>query len=118
MESLTLGKAINTGLRRAMEDDPKVVIMGEDVGRLGGVFRITDGLQKDFGEERVIDTPLAESGIVGTAVGLAIRGYRPVCEIQFDGFVYPAFDQIVSQVAKMHYRSKGKLRIPMGIRIP
>ena len=101
-----------------MEDDPKVVIMGEDVGKLGGVFRITDGLQKDFGEQRVIDTPLAESGIIGTAVGLAIRGYRPVCEIQFDGFVYPAYDQIVSQVAKMHYRSQGKVRMPIVIRIP
>ena len=108
-ETLTLGKALNTGLRRALENDPKVVIMGEDVGKLGGVFRITDGLQKDFGDERVIDTPLAESGIIGTAVGLAIRGYRPVCEIQFDGFVYPAYDQIVSQVAKMHYRSQGKV---------
>ena len=94
-ETLTLGKALNPGLRRALESDPKVLIMGEDVGKLGGVFRITDGLQKDFGEERVIDTPLAESGIIGTAVGLAIRGYRPVCEIQFDGFVYPAYDQIV-----------------------
>jgi 2-oxoisovalerate dehydrogenase E1 component beta subunit len=117
-ETLTIGKAINTGLRRAMESDPKVIVMGEDVGRLGGVFRITDGLQKDFGEERVIDTPLAESGIVGTAIGLAIRGYRPVCEIQFDGFVYPAFDQIVSQVAKMHYRSRGNVRLPIVIRIP
>ncbi|MET8352810.1 MULTISPECIES: alpha-ketoacid dehydrogenase subunit beta [unclassified Micromonospora] len=117
-ETLTLGKALNTGLRRALENDPKVVIMGEDVGKLGGVFRITDGLQKDFGDQRVIDTPLAESGIIGTAVGLAIRGYRPVCEIQFDGFVYPAYDQIVSQVAKMHYRSRGKLSIPMVIRIP
>jgi 2-oxoisovalerate dehydrogenase E1 component subunit beta len=117
-ENLTLGKALNTGLRRALENDPKVVIMGEDVGKLGGVFRITDGLQKDFGEDRVIDTPLAESGIVGTAVGLAIRGYRPVCEIQFDGFVYPAYDQIVSQVAKMHYRSQGKVRLPIVIRIP
>jgi pyruvate dehydrogenase E1 component beta subunit len=101
-----------------MEADPKVVLMGEDIGKLGGVFRITDGLQKDFGEDRVIDTPLAEAGIVGTAVGLAIRGYRPVCEIQFDGFVYPAYDQIVCQVAKMHYRSQGKVRIPMVIRIP
>jgi pyruvate dehydrogenase E1 component beta subunit len=118
MPTLTMGKALNEGLRRALEDDSKVVIMGEDVGKLGGVFRITDGLQKDFGEERVIDTPLAESGIIGTAVGLAIRGYRPVCEIQFDGFVYPGYDQIVSQVAKMHYRSRGKLRIPMVIRIP
>ncbi|MEV2237666.1 alpha-ketoacid dehydrogenase subunit beta [Micromonospora sp. NPDC049891] len=117
-ETLTLGKALNVGLRKALENDPKVVIMGEDVGKLGGVFRITDGLQKDFGDQRVIDTPLAESGIIGTAVGLAIRGYRPVCEIQFDGFVYPAYDQIVSQVAKMHYRSRGKLNIPMVIRIP
>ncbi|MGW5556589.1 alpha-ketoacid dehydrogenase subunit beta [Micromonospora sp. NPDC003944] len=117
-ETLTLGKALNTGLRRALENDPKVVIMGEDVGKLGGVFRITDGLQKDFGDQRVIDTPLAESGIIGTAVGLAIRGYRPICEIQFDGFVYPAYDQIVSQVAKMHYRSGGRLSIPMVIRIP
>jgi pyruvate dehydrogenase E1 component beta subunit len=117
-ETLTIGKALNTGLRRAMERDPKVLIMGEDVGKLGGVFRITDGLQKDFGDERVIDTPLAESGIIGTAVGLAIRGYRPVCEIQFDGFVYPAYDQIVSQVAKMHYRSQGKVRLPIVIRIP
>ncbi|MEO3775745.1 alpha-ketoacid dehydrogenase subunit beta [Micromonospora sp. B11E3] len=117
-ETLTLGKALNAGLRRALEHDQKVVIMGEDVGKLGGVFRITDGLQKDFGDQRVIDTPLAESGIIGTAVGLAIRGFRPVCEIQFDGFVYPAYDQIVSQVAKMHYRSRGKLNIPMVIRIP
>jgi 2-oxoisovalerate dehydrogenase E1 component beta subunit len=114
----TLGKAITLGLRRALENDDKVIIMGEDVGKLGGVFRITDGLQKDFGEERVIDTPLAESGIIGTAVGLAIRGYRPVCEIQFDGFVYPAYDQIVSQVAKMYYRSQGRVKIPMVIRIP
>jgi 2-oxoisovalerate dehydrogenase E1 component beta subunit len=117
-ETVTLGKALNLGLRRALEADDKVIIMGEDVGKLGGVFRITDSLQKDFGEERVIDTPLAESGIIGTAVGLAIRGYRPVCEIQFDGFVYPAYDQIVSQVAKMHYRSGGKVRVPMVIRIP
>jgi pyruvate dehydrogenase E1 component beta subunit len=117
-ESMSLGKALNHGLRRALEADPKVVIMGEDVGKLGGVFRITDGLQKDFGEDRVIDTPLAESGIIGTAVGLAIRGYRPVCEIQFDGFVFPAFDQIVTQVAKMHYRSLGNVRLPIVIRIP
>jgi 2-oxoisovalerate dehydrogenase E1 component beta subunit len=118
MSTLTIGKALNEGLRKALEHDPKVLVMGEDVGKLGGVFRITDGLQKDFGEQRIIDTPLAESGIIGTAVGLAIRGYRPVCEIQFDGFVYPAYDQIVSQVAKMHYRSRGKLRLPIVIRIP
>ena len=115
---VTLAKALNMGLRKAMEDDPKVLLMGEDVGKLGGVFRITDGLQKDFGEDRVIDSPLAESGIVGTAVGMALRGYRPVVEIQFDGFVYPAYDQIVCQVAKMQYRSKGRNPMPMVIRIP
>jgi pyruvate dehydrogenase E1 component beta subunit len=118
MTQLTLAKAINAGLRRAMEHDPKVVLMGQDIGKLGGVFRVTDGLQKDFGEARVVDTPLAEAGIVGTAVGLAIRGYRPVCEIQFDGFVYPAFDQITTQVAKVHARSLGKVRMPIVIRIP
>jgi 2-oxoisovalerate dehydrogenase E1 component beta subunit len=118
MAAYTIAKALNEGMRRAMEDDPKVLVMGEDVGKLGGVFRVTDGLQKDFGEDRVIDTPLAESGIVGTAIGLAMRGYRPVCEIQFDGFVYPAFDQIVSQLAKVHYRSKGRVRLPVTIRIP
>jgi 2-oxoisovalerate dehydrogenase E1 component beta subunit len=115
---LTMAGAINAGLRKAMEDDPKVLLMGEDIGKLGGVFRVTDGLQKDFGESRVIDTPLAESAIIGAAVGLALRGYRPVCEIQFDGFVYPAFDQIVSQVAKMHNRSRGAVRMPITIRIP
>ncbi|MFI5777440.1 alpha-ketoacid dehydrogenase subunit beta [Nocardia sp. NPDC051570] len=114
----TFANAINTGLRRALEDDPKVVLMGEDIGRLGGVFRVTDTLQKDFGNNRVIDTPLAESGIVGTAFGMALRGLRPVCEIQFDGFVYPAFDQIVSQVAKIHYRTRGKVMAPLTIRIP
>ncbi len=118
MTRLTLAQALNAGLRRALEADPKVVLAGEDIGKLGGVFRVTEGLQKDFGEHRVIDSPLAESGIIGTAVGMAIRGYRPVCEIQFDGFVYPAFDQIVSQVAKMHLRSMGKVRMPLVIRIP
>ena len=117
-ETMTIGKALNAGLRRAMEDDSKVVLMGEDIGKLGGVFRITDGLQKDFGEDRVIDTPLAESGIVGTAIGLALRGYRPVCEIQFDGFVFPAFDQIVAQLAKMYTRSGGRVALPVTIRIP
>jgi 2-oxoisovalerate dehydrogenase E1 component beta subunit len=116
--TLTLSRAMNEGLRRALEDDPKVIIMGEDVGKLGGVFRVTDGLQKDFGEGCVIDTPLAESGIVGTAIGLALRGYRPICEIQFDGFVYPAFDQIVSQLAKMRLRSRGHVSLPVVIRIP
>ncbi len=118
MTELTLVRALNEGLRRALERDPKVVLLGEDIGRLGGVFRVTDGLQKDFGEARVVDTPLAESGIVGTAIGLALRGYRPVCEIQFDGFVYPAFDQIVSQLAKLHARSKGSVPMPVTIRIP
>src|SRR3954469_12930054 len=118
MTKLTIAKGINAGLRRAMENDSKVVLMGEDIGKLGGVFRVTDSLQKDFGEARVSAAPLAESGIVGTAVGMALRGYRPVVEIQFDGFVYPAFDQIVSQVAKMRARSLGKVTIPMVIRIP
>ncbi|MDQ6650995.1 MAG: alpha-ketoacid dehydrogenase subunit beta [Actinomycetota bacterium] len=118
MATYTLAKALNEGLRKAMDADAKTLVMGEDVGRLGGVFRVTDGLQKDFGEDRVIDTPLAESGIVGTAIGLALRGYRPVCEIQFDGFVYPAFDQIVSQLAKYRYRSGGRAALPVTIRIP
>ncbi|RZI94529.1 MAG: alpha-ketoacid dehydrogenase subunit beta [Microbacterium sp.] len=115
---LTLGKALGAGLARAMADDDRVLVMGEDIGRLGGVFRITDGLLDRFGAARVIDTPLAESGIMGTAVGLAFRGYRPVVEIQFDGFVYPAFDQIVCQVAKLHYRTRGNVKMPITIRIP
>jgi len=118
MATMTIAKAINNGLRTAMERDPKVLLMGEDIGKLGGVFRVTEGLQKDFGEDRVIDTPLAEAGIVGTAIGMALRGYRPVVEIQFDGFVYPAFDHIVSQVAKMRARSLGKVALPIVIRIP
>ncbi|HXN62607.1 MAG TPA: alpha-ketoacid dehydrogenase subunit beta [Acidimicrobiales bacterium] len=118
MATMTLGKALNAGLRQAMEQDPKVVLMGEDIGKLGGVFRVTEGLQQQFGDRRVIDTPLAESGVIGTAVGLAMRGYRPVCEIQFDGFVYPAFDQIVSQVAKFRFRNEGRVSLPMTIRVP
>lgn len=114
----TIAKGLNLGLRAAMEAEPKVLIMGEDVGKLGGVFRVTDSLQKDFGEDRVIDSPLAESGILGTAIGLALRGYRPVCEIQFDGFVYPAYDQIVSQLAKMVARSGGRVKLPVVVRIP
>jgi len=118
MVQLTMAKAVNEGLRRAMADDPKVLVMGEDIGKLGGVFRVTDGLLTEFGAARVIDTPLAESGIMGAAVGLAFRGFRPVVEIQFDGFVYPAFDQIVCQVAKMHYRTRGNVKMPITIRIP
>ncbi|GAA3902106.1 alpha-ketoacid dehydrogenase subunit beta [Microbacterium invictum] len=117
-ELLTMGKALNAGLRRALADDDKVIVMGEDIGRLGGVFRITDGLIDEFGAPRIIDTPLAESGIMGTAVGLAFRGFRPVVEIQFDGFVYPAFDQIVCQVAKLHYRTRGNVTMPITVRIP
>lgn len=118
MTQMTFARAINSGLRKSLENDPKVILMGEDIGTLGGVFRVTDGLQKDFGTHRVVDSPLAESAIIGTAVGLAFRGYRPVLEIQFDGFIYPAFDQIVSQVAKMHYRTRGTVKLPITIRVP
>ncbi|AQX15609.1 2-oxoisovalerate dehydrogenase [Tessaracoccus lapidicaptus] len=117
-ETLTMAKALNRGLRRALQADPKVLLAGEDIGKLGGVFRITEGLQAEFGENRVVDSPLAESGIIGTAVGLAMRGYRPVVEIQFDGFVFPGFSQIVTQVAKMHMRTGGHTAMPMVIRIP
>ena len=116
--TMTLGKAINTGLRQALAEDPKVLLMGEDIGGLGGVFRVTDGLQAEFGVDRVVDSPLAESGIVGTAIGLALRGYRPVLEIQFDGFVFPAFNQITTQLAKMRYRTKGRAQLPVVVRIP
>ncbi|MGH3703726.1 MAG: alpha-ketoacid dehydrogenase subunit beta, partial [Agromyces sp.] len=118
MTTLTLAKALNAGLRRALADDDKVVLMGEDIGTLGGVFRVTDGLKAEFGAKRVVDAPLSEAGIVGTAVGLAYRGFRPVIEIQFDGFIYPGFDQIVAQVAKLHYRSRGNVRMPITIRVP
>ncbi len=117
-QQLPLARALNAGLRRAMEDDPKVLLMGEDIGRLGGVFRVTDGLLSTFGEQRVLDTPLAESGIVGAAIGLALRGYRPVCEIQFDGFIYPGFDQITSQLAKLTNRLEGRQSFPIVIRVP
>ncbi|HTN54788.1 MAG TPA: alpha-ketoacid dehydrogenase subunit beta [Microbacterium sp.] len=118
LETMPLSKALNAGLRKAMQDDPRVLLMGEDIGQLGGVFRVTEGLQAEFGDKRVLDTPLAESGIVGTAIGLAMAGFRPVCEIQFDGFVFPAFDQITSQLAKMTNRHEGVLSMPIVIRIP
>jgi len=117
-EPLSMAKAINLGLQRAMRENDKVLLMGEDIGTLGGVFRVTEGLKTEFGENRVLDTPLAESGIVGTAIGLAMRGYRPVCEIQFDGFVFPAFDQIMSQLAKQTSRHQGDQAFPVVIRIP
>ncbi len=118
LETMTFAKALNAGMRRAMEDNPKVLLMGEDIGQLGGVFRVTEGLHAEFGGSRVLDTPLAESGIVGTAIGLAMRGYRPVCEIQFDGFVFPAFDQITTQLAKLTSRHDGTQPFPVVIRIP
>ena len=118
MTQFTMVKALNAGLRRSLEADPKVLLAGEDIGKLGGVFRVTEGLQAEFGEDRVVDSPLAESGIVGTAIGLALRGYRPVVEIQFEGFVFPAFDQIVTQLARLRFRSHGLLSLPVVIRMP
>jgi len=116
--TLPIGKAINEGLRAAMAADRTVLLMGEDIGPLGGVFRVTDGLQRDFGSARVLDTPLAEAGIVGTAIGLAMRGYRPVVEIQFDGFIFPAMNQIVTQLAKLTSRHDGLVNFPVVIRVP
>ncbi|MFN8087263.1 MAG: alpha-ketoacid dehydrogenase subunit beta, partial [Microbacterium sp.] len=118
VESMPLAKALNAGLRAAMTADDHVLLMGEDIGKLGGVFRVTEGLQAEFGDRRVLDTPLAESGIVGTAIGLAMAGFRPVVEIQFDGFVFPAFDQITTQLAKLTNRHEGALAMPIVIRIP
>ncbi len=118
VETLTMAGALNRALADALDADPSVLVFGEDVGALGGVFRITDGLQAQFGESRVFDTPLAESGIVGTAIGMAMNGMRPIVEMQFDAFAYPAFEQVVSHVAKMGNRTKGAVRLPMVIRIP
>ncbi|WP_344260454.1 alpha-ketoacid dehydrogenase subunit beta [Actinomadura napierensis] len=115
---MTMAQALNTALRDALREDERVLVFGEDVGPLGGVFRITDGLTAEFGEERCFDTPLAEAGIVGLAVGLAMGGFRPVVEMQFDAFAYPAFEQIASHVAKMRNRTRGLLPLPMVIRIP
>ncbi|MET4002403.1 MULTISPECIES: alpha-ketoacid dehydrogenase subunit beta [Arthrobacter] len=118
MSTMTIAKAINEGLRATLANDPKSFLMGEDIGSLGGVYRVTEGLKKEFGAHRVMDTPLAESGIIGTALGMALRGHRPICEIQFDGFVFPAFNQITTQLAKIHTRSDGQLSAPVVIRIP
>jgi 2-oxoisovalerate dehydrogenase E1 component beta subunit len=118
VETLTMAKALNEGLRAALAGNDKVLLMGEDIGTLGGVFRVTEGLKAEFGENRVLDTPLAESGIIGTAIGLALRGFRPVCEIQFDGFIYPGFDQITSQLAKLTARNEGNQSFPVVIRVP
>ncbi|WP_309071016.1 transketolase C-terminal domain-containing protein [Arthrobacter sp.] len=118
MPVMTIAKAINEGLRAALSAHPTSLLMGEDIGDLGGVYRVTEGLKAQFGPDRVVDTPLAESGIIGTAIGLALRGYRPICEIQFDGFVFPAFNQITTQLAKIHARSDGLLTAPVVIRIP
>jgi pyruvate dehydrogenase E1 component beta subunit len=115
---LTMAQAINRGLAQAMEADERVMLLGEDVGRTGGVFRVTDGLQERFGAERVVDTPVAESGIVGTALGLAIGGMRPVAEIQFMGFSYPAYDQVISHVSRIRNRSRHRFTAPMVLRIP
>jgi pyruvate dehydrogenase E1 component beta subunit len=118
IQSMPMVKALNAGLRRALAADPKVLLMGEDIGPLGGVFRVTEGLQAEFGAKRVLDTPLAEAGIIGSAIGLAMRGYRPVVEIQFNGFVFPGFDQITTQLAKLTNRHSGAVTMPVVIRIP
>lgn len=118
MTTMTIAKAINEGLRRSLAEDSKTLLMGEDIGSLGGVYRVTEGLKAEFGADRVVDTPLAESGIIGTAIGLALRGYRPICEIQFDGFVFPGFNQITTQLAKIHARTAGQLTVGVVIRIP
>lgn len=118
MTTTTFAQALNRALRDALAEDPDVVVMGEDVGALGGVFRITDGLSRDFGEDRCVDTPLAEAGIAGFAVGLAMAGFRPVIEMQFDAFGFPAFEQVVSHIAKMRNRTRGRLTLPMVIRVP
>ena len=118
MANLNMVQAINLALIQEMEKDPRVLLLGEDVGANGGVFRVTEGLQKRFGEKRVVDTPLAESGIIGTAIGLAMGGLRPVPEIQFDGFLGPAYDQICSHAARMRTRTRGAFPVPLTIRIP
>jgi len=116
--NISMSAAINLALYDSLNSNEEIIVMGEDIGRLGGVFRVTNGLSETFGSSRVIDSPLGEAGIVGTAIGLAMSGYRPICEIQFDGFVFPAMNQIITQLAKMHHRSRGTIRLPVVIRIP
>ncbi len=118
MAKLNVVEAINLALREEMERDSRVVVLGEDVGREGGVFRVTDGLQEKFGLDRVVDTPLAESGIVGTAMGMALYGLRPIAEIQFDGFLYPCLDQITNHIGRIRNRSRGRFTCPLVIRVP
>ncbi len=118
MPNLTLVQAITLALQQEMRKDPRVVLLGEDVGLNGGVFRVTEGLQKEFGPDRVVDTPLAESGIMGTAIGLAMAGMRPIPEIQFEGFMGPAYDQLVNHAARYRTRSRGAITIPMTVRVP
>ncbi|WP_152227065.1 MULTISPECIES: alpha-ketoacid dehydrogenase subunit beta [Arthrobacter] len=117
-ETLSMQAALNRALAEILAADPKAIVLGEDVGRLGGVFRITDGLQKRFGADRVFDTPLAESGILGMSVGLAMAGFHPIPEVQFDGFAYPAVNQIITQLARMNYRSRGTMPMPVTLRVP
>jgi pyruvate dehydrogenase E1 component beta subunit len=118
MPEVTMSSALNAALRDALTEDPRVLVYGQDIGRLGGVFRVTDGLQEEFGAKRVFDTPIAEAGMVGAAVGLALAGWKSVVEIQFDGFSYPALDQVVSHVAKYRERTRGRVAMPITIRIP
>ena len=118
MAEWTLSAALNRALLDALDEDPRVLVFGEDVGRLGGVFRVTDGLQAKFGEDRVFDTPIAESGFLGAAIGLALVGWKSVVEMQFDGFSYPAFEQLVSHVAKYRNRTRGRVELPIVVRIP
>ncbi|MDQ3302035.1 MAG: alpha-ketoacid dehydrogenase subunit beta [Actinomycetota bacterium] len=118
MAQLTMIQAINATLVETMEEDERVMVLGEDVGKNGGVFRVTDKLQERFGEERVVDTPLAEAGIIGSSIGLAVNGFRPIAEIQFAGFLYPAFDQLASQAARFRLRSGGRYPVPLVVRVP
>ena len=118
MPQMNMVQAINDGLRLEMRRDPRVVVMGEDVGKVGGVFRVTAGLYDEFGDDRVIDTPLSEGGIIGTAIGMALYGLVPVPEIQFADFIFPAYDQIVSELAKFRYRSGGQYPAKLVIRTP